>query len=339
MSYLMMDPVSCELSHQEKEMLAHPSIGGVILFSRNYEDREQLIALTKSIRQACPRPILISVDHEGGRVQRFRHQFTPIPAMGHLEKAAQGFNMSSAELAMRAAWVMASELRACGVDISFAPVLDLDEESEFIKERAFSSSPDEVIRLARAFCRGQRYAGMATTGKHFPGHGNVSGDSHVDIPRDNREPSTILDHDLRPFKTLIEEQWLDAIMPGHVIYSQFDEQPAGFSEYWLQQQLRQKLGFKGVIFSDDLSMHGASFAGGYLERALHARAAGCDLLLACNDQDATVTLLDGLPQQQSNAAQRMLSKTAALSWPELLANPNYQQWQHELREIEQAFAV
>ena len=228
MGPLMLDCAGYELSSEEREVLAHPVTGGVILFTRNYHDRAQLVALIKSIRQAAGKPILIATDHEGGRVQRFREGFTQLPPMGALLDMAQ--NQSEAAVLARACGlIMATELREVGVDFSFAPVLDINGISKVIGDRGFSSTPEQVIELAGALIDGMHEANMATTGKHFPGHGSVAPDSHIDLPVDDRDFDTISQVDMDIFKRLISLNKLDAVMPAHVIYSQVDDQPAGFA--------------------------------------------------------------------------------------------------------------
>ncbi|WP_019614470.1 beta-N-acetylhexosaminidase [Psychromonas ossibalaenae] len=289
---LILDVQGYLLDSEEKEMLAHPLVAGIILFTRNFADINQLKDLVKEIRYYAGNDILIAVDHEGGRVQRFRDDFTLLPSAGSLLELN---DLNTAEqLAFSSAWVMAAELTACDIDLSFAPVLDINGISDVIQNRAFSSRPDQVIQLSRAYITGMKTAGMCSTGKHFPGHGSVKADSHIALPSDNRSKAEIFSSDILPFSELITERLLDAVMPSHVVYPHCDAQPAGFSSYWLQDILRKKLNFNGVIISDDLSMHGASFAGNHLSRAEAALNAGCDLLLACNDRDAAVMLLDNL---------------------------------------------
>ena len=289
---LILDVKGFELDADEKEILAHPLVAGVILFTRNFDNIKQLKELVQQIRLYAEHDILIAVDHEGGRVQRFRNEFTHLPSAGSLLK----FNhlQAAKELAFSSAWVMASELIACDIDLSFAPVLDLNGISDVIQDRAFSSMVDETTQLAQAYIAGMNAAGMCATGKHFPGHGSVKADSHIDLPVDNRSAEDIFNHDLLPFSKLIKENALAAIMPSHVVYQQCDSQPAGFSTYWLQTVLRQQCNFRGVIISDDLSMHGASFVGNHLSRAISAMNAGCDLILACNDSKGAISILDNL---------------------------------------------
>ncbi|MGB5446555.1 MAG: beta-N-acetylhexosaminidase [Psychromonas sp.] len=289
---VILDVQGYELDQEEKEILAHPLVAGVILFTRNFADIKQLQNLVKEIRLQGRNDLLIGVDHEGGRVQRFREGFTLLPAAGSLIE--KNDLKTACELAYSSAWVMASELIACDIDLSFAPVLDLNGISDVIQNRAFSPSLTETTALAEAYINGMRSAGMASTGKHFPGHGSVKADSHVALPIDSRSERDIFNNDIKPFASLIEKGLLDAVMPSHVVYSQCDEQPAGFSSYWLNDVLKAQLGFKGVIISDDLSMHGASFVGNHVSRAKSAIHAGCDLILACNNRVGAVSILDNL---------------------------------------------
>lgn len=299
MGPLMLDCQAEELTQEEREILAHPVTGGVILFSRNYYDRAQLKALTKSIREAAGKPILIATDHEGGRVQRFRDGFTRLPAMGSLRDLAKG-QETAESLANACGLVIGAELRAIDIDFSFAPVLDVDGISAVIGDRGFAETPEDVITLAQALIDGMHAANMPVTGKHFPGHGSVAPDSHVALPVDEREEIEIMHYDMRVFSELIKKGKLDAIMPAHVIYNKVDDKPAGFSPYWLKEILRKRLGFDGVIFSDDLSMHGASVAGNYPQRAEMALEAGCDMILACNNPKGAIEILDALPHTQTN---------------------------------------
>lgn len=288
MSALILDFAGTCLTAEDRELLAHPAVAGVILFTRNYENPEQLAKLTADIKDTAKRDILITVDHEGGRVQRFRPGFSAIPAMGHIQKIAKT-EAQQAALAREMGWLMASELLACGVDHSFAPVLDLHGPSQVIGDRAFADNPKDIVWLANAFIRGMHEAGMRATGKHFPGHGTVVADSHIDIPVDDRSLAEILENDGAVFAELAQN--IQAIMPAHVIYPQVAPEPAGFSEFWLQTILRQQFQFQGVIISDDLLMAGATVAGTVKERAEKALAAGCDLLLVCNDQSAARAVL------------------------------------------------
>ena len=305
---VMVDLQGRELTEQDRKRLLHPMTGGVILFSRNFESPEQISALTEEIRALRNPPLLIAVDQEGGRVQRFKTGFTRLPAMRLLGKIWDDHPEQACELAHRAGFVLASELRVCGVDLSFAPVLDLDfGGSAVIGDRAFHADPAAVCELACALVDGLRRGGMAACGKHFPGHGFVTADSHVDVPVDERSFAQIEAADMVPFRKLIRHG-LSSIMPAHVIYSQSDAKPAGFSAFWLQKVLRGDLAFKGTIFSDDLSMEGARVAGGVVQRADVALQAGCDMVLVCNRPEAVDELLAGLVRVPSTASQFRLQQ-------------------------------
>ncbi len=282
---LMLDVAGTELADEDRQRLSHPLVGGVILFSRNYRDPAQLAALTSEIHALKPAPLLIGVDHEGGRVQRFREGFTRLPPMRTFGEIWNDHPHQSRHLARETGYVLASELRAHGIDFSFAPVLDLDYgASSVIGDRAFHADPHAVFELGQALMLGMKDAGMAACGKHFPGHGYVAADSHVDIPVDPRTLADIALADLVPFRLMIEAG-LPAIMPAHVIYPEIDGLPAGFSRAWLQKVLRHQLHFDGAVFSDDLCMAGAAVAGGVVERVTAALDAGCDMALVCNRPD------------------------------------------------------
>lgn len=298
---VMIDLEGLELSSEESELLNHPLTGGLIFFSRNYASVEQLSALIQSIRNATDKDLLIAVDHEGGRVQRFRTEFTELPAIACLADSLEP-NLN----ALSHAWLMASEVRALDIDFSFAPVLDINYGvSGVIGDRSFNRNPKVISTLAGEYIKGMHEAGMASTGKHFPGHGAVIEDSHHEIPVDRRTKEQIWQEDIIPFADLIK-QGLDAVMPAHVIYEALDDKPAGFSSYWLKQVLREELQFDGVIFSDDLSMEGASVAGSFADRAEAAMDAGCDMVLVCNHRAAAVEVLESAKIRQSTeSAQRL----------------------------------
>jgi beta-N-acetylhexosaminidase len=280
---LMLDVAGLELTAIERERLAHPLVGGVILFARNYESPAQLKALTASIRALRDPPLLIAVDHEGGRVQRFRKGFTAIEPMRGLGERWDRDVAAATVEARKVGATIATELGAHGVDFSFAPVLDLDYgASSVIGDRALHRNPNAVAHLAAALCEGLRVGGMAAVAKHFPGHGFTAADSHAETPVDERPLAAIEKDDLVPFAVLVRHR-IEAVMPAHVIYPAVDAQPAGYSTIWLQDVLRKRFGFDGLIFSDDLSMAGAKVAGGIAARAEAACAAGCDMVLLCND--------------------------------------------------------
>jgi beta-N-acetylhexosaminidase len=313
---LMIDIAGTQLSDLDRERLRHPLVGGVILFSRNYESREQLQALCTEIHALRQPALLIAVDHEGGRVQRFRDGFTVLPAMRQLGEWWLDTPRAARECTRDVGYLLAAELRAMGVDLSFAPVLDLDwGRSGVIGNRAFHADPEAVTALAGALIDGMQMAGMACCGKHFPGHGWVEADSHLAIPVDERSPAE-LETDLTPYRKLK----LDAVMPAHVIFPQVDDRPAGFSPVWLGK-LRGELGFDGVIFSDDLSMQGAAFAGGMVARAEAAWEAGCDMLLICNSPDAVGEVLEKwhpVPDPIGAARiARLVPTRPAIPWAEL----------------------
>lgn len=296
---VMLDVVGTALTADDIRRLQHPLVGGVILFARNFEDCEQLKALTESIHAVRQPPLLIAVDHEGGRVQRFREGFTKIPPMREFGKIWDKDRKKAMALAVEAGWILAAELRAHDVDFSFTPILDMDYgDSLVIGDRAFHLDPRAINELAFSLMQGLKKGGMAAVGKHFPGHGFVVADSHVSIPIDEREFDQIAQNDMQPFRQMIDEG-LPAIMPAHVIYPKVDDKPAGFSAKWLQKVLRERLGFNGVIFSDDLSMEGASVGGDVTTRSLAALNAGCDMVLLCNRPDLADELLDNLVWKMS----------------------------------------
>ncbi|MCA1789175.1 MAG: beta-N-acetylhexosaminidase, partial [Thioalkalivibrio sp.] len=296
---VMLGVKGLELSPEDRERLLHPAAGGVILFSRNYQDPEQLRALIREIRSLRSPELLLAVDHEGGRVQRFREGFTELPPM---HRIGDVFNYDPArgqELARDAGWVLAQELRAVGIDFSFTPVLDRDiGRSEVIGDRAFHERADVIALLGGCLLEGLDEAGMAGVGKHFPGHGAVAADSHLEVPLDPRSLADIEAEDLAAFLPLLPR--LAGIMPAHVIYPEVDSSPAGFSGIWLHDLLRMRWGFGGAIFSDDLGMAGAEVAGSPAERAHAALYAGCDTVLICNDFGAADAILETLEGRAPN---------------------------------------
>lgn len=330
---IMLDVVGTTLDAEDIRRIQHPQTGGVILFARNYTNRTQLTALTAAIHAARP-GVLIAVDHEGGRVQRFKTGgFTTLPAMRALGALWERDVLQATNVATAVGYILAAELRACGVDMSFTPVLDLDHGAScVIGDRAFHRDARVVTLLAKSLNHGLLLAGMANCGKHFPGHGFVQADSHVAIPVDERPLQEILAEDAAPYDWL--GMSLAAVMPAHVIYPKVDKHPACFSKKWLSM-LRNKIGFEGVIFSDDLSMEGASVAGSVLDGAKAALKAGCDMVLICNAPDKADLLLDGIKPGASTAARAATARSAqrlaamfpvgpALDWQNLQQDAGYQ---------------
>jgi beta-N-acetylhexosaminidase len=315
---VMLDVLGKTLTAEDERRLRHPMVGGVILFARNYESPGQLAALTASIHALRTPPLLIAVDHEGGRVQRFRDGFTRIPAMRELGKVWDEHPKRAKHLAQQVGFVLASELRACGVDFSFTPVLDVDYGAScVIGDRAFHSEPQAIAELAHSLLLGLKQGGMPTVGKHFPGHGFVSADSHLEIPVDERSYTDIELCDLVPFRQMVDFG-LTAVMPAHVIYPKVDPRPAGFSKVWLKDILRGELGFEGCIFSDDLSMEGATVAGGIVQRAEAALNAGCDMVLVCNKPDSADELLAGLKWDMPAPSRARMAQMHGRSHPQTL---------------------
>ena len=328
----VIDVVGIALADDDRKRLAHPATGGVILFSRNFQDCEQLIALTDEIERLREPALPIGVDHEGGRVQRFRQGFSAIPPMRELGRLWDRDRPAGRDAARAAAYVIGAELAAHGVDFSFAPVLDLDYgSSAAIGDRALHFDPTAVGALGASLVQGFAAAGMAAVGKHFPGHGFAAADSHVDVPRDNRPVADIMRKDVLPYKKTFEAG-LAAVMPAHVIYTQADAEPAGYSKYWLQDVLRGKLGFDGLIFSDDLSMKGAGTAGGIPERARAALAAGCDMVLLCNDPAGQEKLLESLGDAALASPER-LERMRRKGGRDLRKSVAYREAQEALRAL------
>jgi len=289
---LMIDLSGPTLEAQERELLRHRLVGGVILFSRNYREPAELAELVAQIHAVRQPPLLVAVDHEGGRVQRFRAGFSPLPAARRIGREFDLDARRGLALARSMGWLMAAELRAHGVDLSFAPCVDIDYGVSFIGDRALHSRPDAVSQLALAYVQGMRAAGMAATAKHFPGHGAVTADSHTALPTDRRELED-LEGDLLPYRRLIANG-LPAVMVGHLLFPAVDAAPASVSRRWVSELLRATLRFEGAVFTDDLSMGGAAAYGDMLARAELALAAGCDMLLVCNDRTAVLRLLERL---------------------------------------------
>lgn len=283
---VMLDIDGHRLTPADRELLREPAVGGVILFTRNYECPEQLIDLVADIRALRSPPLIVAVDHEGGRVQRFRDGFTSVPPMRLIGNEYRRDRANAERLARRAGWLIASELRSAGIDLCFAPCVDLDwGVSDVIGDRSFHRRPNVVGDLAAAFSRGLRSVGMAPVAKHFPGHGAVVADSHLKLPVDRRDYSDILD-DMQPYDRLVSNSLVAGIMTAHVVYHEVDDLPASFSEFWIQRELRTRLGFSGAVFCDDLSMKATRGYGSMAVRAKRALQAGCDMVLVCNDRSA-----------------------------------------------------
>jgi beta-N-acetylhexosaminidase len=337
---VMVDVQGMRLTDEDRQRLLNPLVGGVILFARNFESREQLTKLTRQIHRLRRPRLLIAVDHEGGRVQRFRTDgFTVLPAMAQLGKLWMKEPLRAMSVATSAGLVLAAELRACGVDLSFTPVLDLDYGvSEVIGNRAFHRDPRVVAMLARALVQGMAMMGMAACGKHFPGHGAVSADSHHEIPVDPRSLTRILKEDAAPY-TWLGNIVIPSVMPAHVIYPKVDSQPAGFSSRWIREILRERLGYDGVVFSDDLTMEGASVAGDISARANAALSAGCDMVLVCNRPDLADELLNRLVHTSEVGSvarlERLMPKVKAMRWKTLMESPSYQQALSALKTLDE----
>lgn len=336
---VMVDLAGPGLRPDEREILRHPLVGGVLLFSRNYESPRQVQALVEAIHSLREPHLLVAVDHEGGRVQRFREGFSRLPAAGRLGELYDRDARDATDRAEACGWLMAAELRAVGVDFSFAPVLDLHRGvSKVIDDRAFHRDPEVVATLARAYMKGMQRAGMAAVGKHFPGHGSVEADSHKTLPVDKRPLEDILGEDLLAFERMIH-YGLPGIMPAHVVYPALDTRPAGFSSRWLRTILRERLDFQGAVFSDDLNMAGAAIAGSPLERGRAALDAGCDMVLACNDPVGATQVLDGLGDYQDPVAHARLARMHGrhpIAREILLASDEWQRANRMARSLERA---
>jgi len=333
----MLDLEGTELTSTEREMLLHPAAGGVILFSRNFQSPAQVYRLISEIHELRNPALLIAVDQEGGRVQRFREGFTRLPPAAWFGKLHETNKKHAHDVTREIGWLMATELRSVGVDFSFAPVLDLGGElSQVIGDRAFSSKSAVIVELAQAWRLGVNEAGMVTVGKHFPGHGGVQEDSHHELPVDRRSMEEIM-ADLLPFDRMIS-YGLEAIMPAHVIYEQVDPELAGFSSYWLKDVLRGRFRFQGAIFSDDLSMAAADSAGGYGDRAMAALEAGCDMVLVCNNPEGAAQVLDTLKEYKDPVAQMRLMRMhghGAVTRDEMHLDPRWKAAVHMLAEFDE----
>ena len=330
---LLIGLAGLEVSTEERGRLKHPAVGGVVLFARNYQDLSQLTDLTASITAIAGRELLICVDHEGGRVQRFRDGFTRLPPLAILGKMYADSASNALDFAYRHGRVMATELLLCGVDLSFAPVLDIGDRSVVIGDRAFAANTAAIIELSAAYIGGMHDAGMVATGKHFPGHGSVEADSHTDDVCDSRPFEEIEQLDLKPFAALSGK--LDAMMMAHVLYPAVDDKPAGYSPFWIKTILRQKLAYKGTIFSDDLGMFAAKVAGDLVDRVRCSLLAGCDAVLVCDPEDVR-QLLANSDELQSDAdlALGRLKGRLTSTRDEIERVGEWRQWKSSIKQLE-----
>ncbi len=329
---LMIDLLGKELLAEEREMLKHPLVGGIILFTRNFDSRDQIQQLVAEVRAVRKPPLLVAVDYEGGRVQRFRKDFTVLPPMRTIGRVYDQDQQAGLQLAQQAGWLLAAELRAVGIDLSFGPVVDLDYgASSVIGDRAFHRDARVVGNLAVAMMHGMRDAGMCAVAKHFPGHGAVVADSHIALPVDRRR-YVDMDQDIHPYTRLIDNQ-LPAVMAAHVVFEQVDSVPASFSRKWLVDELRGKHGFTGAVFSDDLSMEGASIMGPIPQRAHMALAAGCDMVLICNHREAALKTLHELSIQHDPVSLIRLARLRGLVKLDLTQLHASAQWQRCLAAV------
>jgi len=330
---LLIGLAGLEVSAEENDWLRHPSVGGVVLFTRNYQDLSQLSGLTASITEIAGRELLICVDHEGGRVQRFRDGFTRLPPLAVLGKMYTSSSSQAQDFAYRHGRVMATELLLCGVDLSFAPVLDIGDRSTVIGDRAFAADTTIITELADAYIAGMHDAGMVVTAKHFPGHGSVEADSHTDDVCDPRPFAEIEQADLKPFAALCGK--LDAIMMAHVLYPSVDDTAAGYSPFWIKTILRKQLAFQGTVFSDDLGMFAAKVAGGLAERVRRSLQAGCDAVLVCDPADVRALLASGeAPETDTGLALKRLRGRLTASREEVESVSEWRQWKKTIEQLE-----
>jgi len=340
---LLVDVAGTALTAEDRELLGHPLVGGVILFTRNYADVKQLQTLVRDIHALREPRLLVTVDHEGGRVQRFREGFSVLPPARLFGQIHDRDPKEAVRVTELSAWLLAAELRACGVDLSFAPVVDLDySASSVIGDRALHADAAVVSELSRSWVLGMRRAGMGACAKHFPGHGYVQGDSHLMLPVDPR-PLDILRHkDMIPYERLFRLD-LPSIMMAHVVYEQVDALPASLSKRWIVDELRKRMGFEGVVFCDDLSMRGAEKAGDYLDRAVAALDAGCDMLPVCNNRAGVEAIVKGLKVAPNPVSQWRLTRLhggATPTWEELRAGTEWRQAREALsRHYESGFSL
>ncbi|NNM58464.1 MAG: beta-N-acetylhexosaminidase [Legionellales bacterium] len=339
---IIADIQGTELSQDDRTFLVNPLIGGIILFTRNYTHPSQLKALVSEIK-SLPRtdPLLVSVDHEGGSVQRFRQHFTKLPPMAALGRLYATNSEKAKQTAFQIGWLLAAELRQYGVDYSYAPVLDVDyQKSRVIGERAFHADTAILCILASALIEGMHEVGMAVTGKHFPGHGGVSADSHLTLPVDPRSFDTLWNADIVPYIKLIEKNYLESVMTAHIVYSEIDQNPVCFSPFWVKSILRDKLQFDGVIISDDLTMEGAAIVGDYGKRASLALKAGCDMLLICNNRQAVIQVIEEISGSYvfDSQVHRRCQRLYAQSLPDNFdQHPNWNIYKAEIEDAKLAF--
>lgn len=329
---LVIGVAGTELTARERDWLQHDACAGVILFARNFASKAQVAELSQAIREAAPRPQLVCVDQEGGRVQRFREGYSAFPPLEKFDALYRSDRVAALRLAEEHAWLMASEVRATGVDLSFAPVVDLGRGNRAIGDRAFSADPEVVADFTRAYVRGMHSAGMAATLKHFPGHGSVLEDTHFDTAVDDRPLEQIRALDLVPFAAGIEAQ-ADAVMMAHVVYPQVDPEPAGYSKRWIEDILRREMGFRGVVFSDDIGMAAAFTAGGVKARIDAHLDAGCDVVLVCHPDLVEESLAAVEGRTLNTMALTGLLGRGALGWDGLLADARYGAAQQRLGDL------
>jgi len=330
----MTDISGRELTSADRDLLLEENVGGVILFSRNYESPQQISKLVQEIRNLKSPPLLVAVDHEGGRVQRFRNGFTDIPAMRKIGRLYEINANVALKVSETVGWIIGAELRSVGIDLSFAPCVDLDwGVSSVIGDRSFHKNKYAVENLAYHFSKGMRESGMSPVAKHFPGHGAVAIDSHEDLPIDRREFSKLLD-DIYPYESLIRKNTVSAVMMAHIIYKEADNLPASISEYWMQNHLRNQLNFDGVIFSDDLSMHALRDYGDTVTRAERALRSGCDMILICNDRDNTKKVIQAKKNHSNYNSMIRIARVSGKKTYSLGELQNDQKWRSARALIE-----
>tara|TARA_B100000700_G_C14982452_1_gene827103 strand:- start:250 stop:1290 length:1041 start_codon:yes stop_codon:yes gene_type:complete len=332
--FIMTDISGSELTSADRDLLLEENVGGVILFSRNYESPQQISKLVQEIRNLKSPPLLVAVDHEGGRVQRFRNGFTDIPAMRKIGRLYEINANVALKVSETVGWIIGAELRSVGIDLSFAPCVDLDwGVSSVIGDRSFHKNKYAVENLAYHFSKGMRESGMSPVAKHFPGHGAVAIDSHEDLPVDRREFSKLLD-DIYPYESLIRKNIVPAVMMAHIIYKEADNLPASISEYWMQNHLRNQLNFNGVIFSDDLSMHALRDYGNTVTRAEKALRSGCDMILICNDRDNTKKVIQAKKNHRNYNSMIRIARVSGKKTYSLGELQNDQKWRSARALIE-----